>query len=287
MNAVTRPALRYHGGKFRLAPWITSFFPDHRIYVEPFGGAASVLLCKSRSYAEIYNDLDHEIVTFFRVLRDPDLAQKLASAAYLTPFAREEFRESYEETDDPVESARRTLIRAFMGFGTRGLRHDRTGFRAKANRQQQPAQIDWTNYPTHVATFTERLRGVVIEHRDALEVIAQQDSPSTLMYVDPPYPHSTRTAIKSHSGAAYRHEMTDDEHRTLADTLHAAQGMVVLSGYACPLYDQELYRDWERHTRKTLADGARVRTEVVWLNPACSAALKRRHRGLFEQEEAA
>ncbi|WP_067070344.1 DNA adenine methylase [Roseateles chitosanitabidus] len=282
-NAITRPALRYHGGKFRLASWIVGFFPAHRIYCEPFGGAASVLLLKDRSYAEIYNDLDLEVVNFFRVLRDADLAEQLARAVYLTPFSRDEFRDSYAETDDPVEAARRTLVRSFMGFGTTTLRHNRTGFRAKANRQTQPAQIDWTNYPAHVATFTERLRGVVIENRDALEILAQQDTAETLFYVDPPYPHETRSAIKSHNDKAYRHEMTTADHEALARTLHALKGMVVLSGYACELYDRELFPDWERHERVAMADGARERTEVVWLNPACSRALYLARGDLFAE----
>jgi DNA adenine methylase len=275
-SAPTRPVLRYHGGKFRLAPWILTFFPQHRIYVEPFGGAASVLLQNPRSYAEIYNDLDDEVVNLFRVLRDPAKADLLARSVYFTPFSREEFRNSYEETVAPVEMARRTLVRSFMGFSTTTLRHNRTGFRAKANRQSQPVQIDWTNYPDHVATFTERLRGVVIEHRDALEVIAHQDTPGTLFYVDPPYPHSTRSAIQSgsHNDTAYRHEMTDADHRALAGVLHDCEGMVVVSGYPCDLYDQDLYKGWQRHERKALADGAKVRTEVVWLKPACTAALE-------------
>ncbi|ALV06679.1 DNA adenine methylase [Roseateles depolymerans] len=281
MTAITRPALRYHGGKFRLAPWILQFFPPHHIYVEPFGGGASVLLLKDRSYAEIYNDLDLEVVNFFRVLREANLAEQLQKALYLTPFSRDEFRDAYAETTDPVEGARRTLVRSFMGFGTTTLRHNRTGFRAKANRQTQPAQIDWTNYPAHVATFTERLRGVVIENRDALEVMAQQDTERTLFYVDPPYPHETRSAIKSHNDQAYRHEMTTEDHQALAATLHSLKGMVVLSGYACELYDRQLFANWERHERVAMADGARERTEVVWLNPACSAALERSRGGLF------
>lgn len=286
--SVTRPALRYHGGKFRLAPWIQEFFPDHHIYVEAFGGGGSVLLCKERSYSEVYNDLDDEVVNLFRVLRDPVQSEQLARALHLTPFAREEFRGAYLVSDDPVEGARRTLVRSFMGFGTTTLRHNRTGFRAKANRQGQPAQMDWVNYPAHVATFADRLRGVVIEHRDALEVIAQQDSSETLFYVDPPYPHSTRTAlqVKSHNDAAYKHELTDADHQALAQVLHDVEGMVVLSGYACPLYDRELYADWERHTRKALADGGRIRTEVVWLNPACSEALQRSRGGLFAEHAA-
>jgi len=283
MTGIARPALRYHGGKFRLASWIASFFPPHRIYVEPFGGGASVLLTKDRSYAEIYNDLDLEVVNLFRVLRDAAQAEQLARALHLTPFSREEFRDAYAETSDPVEGARRTLVRSFMGFGTTTLRHNRTGFRAKANRQTQPAQIDWTNYPAHVATFTERLRGVVIENRDALKVIAQQDTEGTLFYVDPPYPHETRSAIKSHNDKAYRHEMTTEDHQALAATLHSLKGMVVLSGYACELYDRQLFADWERHERVAMADGGRERVEVVWINPACARALYLARGDLFAE----
>jgi len=108
--------MRYHGGKWRIAPWIISHFPPHRVYVESFGGAASVLLRKARSYAEVYNDADGEIVNLFRVLRDNTQAESLRRAVELTPYSREEFIESYKSTQDPIEQARRTLLRAFAGF---------------------------------------------------------------------------------------------------------------------------------------------------------------------------
>ena len=123
-----RPALRWHGGKWILAQWIIGHFPKHQAYVEPFGGAASVLIRKPVSYAEIYNDLDHTVVNFFKVLRS-DRAQELVEVLRLTPFSRVEFMEAYGESDDPVERARRLVIRSFMGFGSNG--HNRsTGFRA-------------------------------------------------------------------------------------------------------------------------------------------------------------
>lgn len=270
-----RPALRYHGGKWMLAPWIIEHFPPHRIYAEPFAGAASVLLRKDRAYAEVYNDLDGEVCNLFAVLRDEDLALALAKLLYLTPFARAEFFGAYEPTEEPLERARRTIVRSFMGFGTTTLRHSRTGFRSKGLRAGQPPQIDWVNYPEQLQYFTERLRGVVIENRPAVDLIRHQDSDETLFYVDPPYVHDTRSSIKtgSHAGTAYRHEMTDEQHVELAEVLHEASGMVVLSGYACDLYDRDLYADWERRERQVLSDGAQPRTEVLWLNPACSAAL--------------
>lgn len=285
-EVLTRPALRYHGGKWLLAPWIIAHFPAHRLYVEPYAGGAAVLLRKPRSYAEVYNDMDDEVCTLFRVLRDPPAAARLAELLELTPFARTEFDGAYEEASDPVERARRIIVRSYMGFGTTTLRRARTGFRAKGLRAGQPPQIDWRNYPEHVEQLVDRLRGVVIENRPALEVLKHQDSPETLFYVDPPYPHSTRSAVTktnggSHLGNAYRFEMTDDDHRALAEVLRSAAGMVVLSGYACDLYDRELYAGWERHKREHQADGARLRTEVLWLNPACSSALHRQQPRMF------
>lgn len=100
---VTRPVLRYHGGKWRLAPWIIQHFPPHRTYVEPYGGAASVLMRKPRSYAEVYNDLDGEVCSLFRVLREPASAVELRRLVALTPFARDEFALSYVPSPDPIE----------------------------------------------------------------------------------------------------------------------------------------------------------------------------------------
>ncbi|WP_454708674.1 DNA adenine methylase [Delftia acidovorans] len=281
MNQIKRPALRYHGGKFRLAPWIIEHFPAHRIYTEPFGGAASVLLRKPRAkLVEVYNDLDREIVSLFEVLRDPDLSQQLTMALQFTPFAREEFALAYEPTDDVIEQARRTVARSFMGFGSCSASGTKSGFRANGNRQSGHPARDWTNYPLAVATFCERLQGVVIENRDAIELMLQHDSPQTLHYCDPPYVHETRSAHVVRPGKGYRHEMTDDDHSRLAGALNELQGMVIVSGYHCDLYAQ-LYDGWEVRERAALADGARERTEVLWLNPACTAALQH-SPGLFD-----
>lgn len=286
MSAVTRPALRYHGGKFRLAPWIVSFFPAHHVYVEPFGGAASVLLNKARARSEVYNDINDEVVNVFRVLRDPGQAAQLARLVELTPFARAEFDLSYEPSDDPIEQARRTIIRSFMGHGSGAVysKHA-TGFRTGVRRERtKSAAHDLVTWPDAVPGFVERLRGVTIESRDALYLMARTDGPGTLFYVDPPYPHSTRGNARG-VRQKYAQELTDDDHRRLAGVLQDLQGMVVLSGYPCELYDRELFAGWERFERQALADGARERTEVVWLNPACSEALRRSRGGLFANAE--
>lgn len=263
---IRRPVLRWHGGKWLLAPWIISHFPKHQVYVEPFGGAASVLVRKEPSYAEIYNDLDQSVVGLFRVLRS-DRAGELIEALRLTPFARDEFAEAYQEADDDVERARRLIIRSFMGFGSNG--HNRsTGFRANSNRSGTTPAHDWVNYPDSLATVVTRLSGVTIENKDAKAVMAQHDAPTTLHYVDPPYVLETR-ADKSDD---YAHEMTDDDHAELLTFLRGLRGMVILSGYPCALYDDGL-PDWRRVERKALADGAKERTEVIWINPSCSEAI--------------
>lgn len=270
-----RPVLRYHGGKWKLAPWLISHFPPHRIYVEPFGGGASVLMRKPRSYGEVYNDLDHEVVNVFRVLQDPVRAEALRRRLELTPFARGEFKRAYESASDDVDAAAKMIVRAFMGFGSAAMtRMHITGFRSNSSRAGTTPAQDWSTWPDNVPAFVARLKGVVIENRQALIVMAQHDSPDTLHYVDPPYVQSTRSSLSSKNGNRghyYRHDMNDQEHETLAKFLHGLTGMVVISGYQSGLY-ADLLKDWERRERTHMADGARPRQEVIWLNHAAANA---------------
>lgn len=156
----TRPILRWHGGKWRLADWIIAHLPSHRVYVEPFGGAASVLLKKPRSYCEVYNDLDGEVVNLFRVARTQ--GEQLRELLELTPFARDEFVLSYEHTDDPLEQARRTVVRSFMGFCSNS-HNNVTGFRSNSSRRGTTPARDWLNYPLAFAATIERLQGALTE----------------------------------------------------------------------------------------------------------------------------
>jgi len=275
MKECRRPIVRYHGGKWRLAPWIIEHLPQHRVYVEPFGGGGSVLLRKPRSYAEVYNDLDGEMVNLFRVARDN--GRELLEQLRMTPFARAEFAEAWEPAETPLEQARRTVVRAFMGFGSAAITLMRapekaarggtpgTGFRANSNRSGTTPAHDWKNYPDALDAIIERLRGVVIENRDALDLMPQHDGEETVYYVDPPYVAETRD-----KGSDYRHEMTDDDHVRLAEVLRSLKGAVLLSGYDCEMY-RRLYADWNRVERHAHADGARARVEVLWLSRNCPA----------------
>lgn len=268
MTAPPRPILRWHGGKWKLAEWIIAHFPPHRVYVEPFGGAGSVLLRKARCYAEIYNDLDDDVVNLFRVLRS-DNASKLVEALRLTPFAREEFEQSYRISEDPLERARQLIIRSFMGFGSNG--HNaatKTGFRANSNQSGTTPALDWNNYPEALGAIVQRLKGVIIDNKDAVAVMRQHDGPETLHYVDPPYVWETRSRAMHRSGC-YAHEMTAEQHEALLSALLSLEGMVVLSGYPHPLYDAAL-EGWEIIERAAHADGAKDRVEVLWINAAAA-----------------
>lgn len=267
---VERPPLRYFGAKFRLAPQIVAHFPPHTCYVEPFGGAAGVLLRKEPSPVEVYNDLEEHVVNFFRVLRErPD---DLVRAIALTPYARAELRYAHDgsDTGDPLERARRFYVISWQQFGGTKI-GTRNGWRtiAHARGGTRNPMHQWRAIE-HLYDVAARLRAVFIECDDALEVIAHYDRPDTLFYADPPYLSSTRsTRWKWHS---YAREFDEDDHRRLADALQGIAGMAVVSGYPSPLYDA-LYAGWERVELSARDHQGQPRVEVLWLSPALVARL--------------
>lgn len=285
--AVILPALRYHGAKFRLAPWVLRHFPVHGTYVEPFGGAAGVLLQKARSYAEVYNDLDGEMTNFFRVLRDRVQRNALVESLILTPYSRDEFDLAWESTDDSLEMARRLCVRAQMGFGSAGATKGVTGFRIDTKRACSTAQHLWMAYPDSLAAVGARFAGVLIENRPALKVMSQHDGPDTLHFVDPPYVLGTRV-LQGNGRSYYRHEMTDDDHVELLNALLKLDGMVIVTGYSSDLYADALqgWRVESTQSRISAGRGTALRTEILWMNKACEQALGSMHGGLFDMEAA-
>lgn len=274
---ITAPVIRYHGGKFRLAPWVIEHFPPHQVYIEPFGGAAGVLIQKPRSHGEVYNDLDGDIVNLSRVLQDATSRAELTEKLVLTPYARSEFELAWIATDEPVERARRTVTRAQMGFGSAGASKGTTGFRIDCYRQYSTAQQLWARYPDQLSSIGQRLAGVLIENRPAIDIMLAHDSAQALHYVDPPYMHDTRVR-GAQKGRYYRHELDDEQHADLLATLNTLQGMVVLSGYPSQLYAEAL-KGWTMNStqaRISAGRGGDTRTECLWINPACMAALQRR-----------
>lgn len=273
--APTRPVLRWHGGKWRLADWLVARFPPHRVYVEPFAGAASVLLRKPPAAVEVLNDRHRRLVNLFRLLRDPDQAARLADLVRLTPYAEIEYRAGREPAADPLEDARRLRVLSWQSHGSNGAsgtgtgRARLTGWRRGDRGGHSNSAREWATLWAQVVAWADRRRGVFIECADALAVIRRWDGPDVLFYCDPPYPRATRTA----RNGGYAHEFSDADHAALAAALHGIRGMAVVSGYPCPLYEA-LYGDWSRRAKRTLADAGAWRTEALWLNPAAARRLR-------------
>lgn len=250
-----RPAFAYYGGKARMAPWIASLLPPHTVYVEPFAGSAAVLLAKSPATHEVLNDLDGHVVNFYRLLRERP--GDLELACLLTPYSREEYLSAdFDEPGiDDLERARRWWCRSTQGFGQSA--NSATGW-SISTRQNTPRTAQLSRRLDQFAPIAERLRHVFIENQDAVKII-ERHAPDgrAVIYLDPPYLAETRTAL-----GQYRYEMdTEADHRRLAESVSAAQATVVISGYASPLYDEDLFAGWYRIERPT-----RSKVEVLWSN---------------------
>lgn len=267
-----KPPFPYFGGKGRLAPWVASLLPDHRVYVEPYAGSAAVLFSKRPAAIEIVNDLDSNVVNFFRVLRDQET--ELVRALRLTPYSREEYVAANLSAEgiSPVERARRFLVRCTQGHNAAGS-GGRAGWSNGIRRNQSQAGTV-VNLVDRLPAVAERLRQVVVEQRDVVECVSSYDGADTAFFVDPPYLDTTRA-----SSADYRLDVAgEEEHRRLAETLRACAGTVLLSGYPSPLYDA-LYRDWWRVSMEVTRpssnrrgrSGAALGVEVVWSNRSIGA----------------
>jgi DNA adenine methylase len=274
---IARPVMRYHGGKWMLATWIISNFPRHGIYVEPFCGAASVLMQKAPSRVEVLNDKYERIVNVFRVLRNHDQRMSLRYLLRYTPCSEAEYRACREKSADPVEDARRMLVLGHQGHGSTGPSGGKlTGWRRGVREHGRTNAKEWASVSEFIEAWAERLRGVYIESRDALDIIRQWDGRDVLFYVDPPYVQETRVC----SFRGYAHEMTDQDHRELSGVLKNVEASVVLSGYPNRLYDNELFPDWIRVERKAVSDKGLKTTEVLWISP--NSAMR---RDIYKQAE--
>jgi DNA adenine methylase len=258
-------AFGWYGGKYSHLDWLLPLLPKATHYCEPFGGSAAVLINREPSPVETYNDVYSDVVNFFRVLREQKDA--LIEAIGLTPFSREEFERaiSNEEGISDLERARRFYILA---------RQVRTGLAQKASSGRWAhclltsragmagAVSRWLGAVEDLPLIAQRLLRVQIENAPAVEVIKRYDSEETLFYCDPPYPHESRGDAN-----AYANEMTDKQHRELAEVLRNVKGKVALSSYNSPLMD-ELYGDWQRveSKEKIIHSVKTTRTEVLWIN---------------------
>lgn len=259
-----RPPVKWHGGKFYLHRRIIEQFPRHHTYVEPFGGAASVLLNKPLAVVEVYNDLDQRISRLFRVLRD--YGEELQRRLTLTPYSENEFVDAAQPAPDEIEQARRDFVRWRLSLGGRG---DSFSFTLHRVRRGMADVVSGylSTIDEQLPLIVQRLRTVEIVNRPARDVIRTWDAKETLFYCDPPYVHETRHQASRH---VYGVEMTEDEHRKLADILRSCKGKVMLSGYPSDLYN-ELYPEW-RTVAFDIANhaaGGRSKArkqETIWMN---------------------
>jgi DNA adenine methylase len=259
-------AFGWYGGKFSHLEWLLPLLPYTLHYCEPFGGSAAVLLNRQPSPVETYNDVDGEIVNFFRVLRDQK--ESLIEAIGLTPFSREELTIAVSQEGNglsSLERARQFFVRARQA--RTGLAQTASSGRWATCRNTSRAGMSgavsrWLGSVEFLPQIAERLLRVQIENRPAIDVIRQYDSENTLFYCDPPYPHESRGDKN-----AYRYEMNEEEHRRLANVLRTVEGLVAISGYHCGLMD-ELYGDWRcvEAPVKVCHSVKEERQEVLWMN---------------------
>ncbi len=291
-----RPVVPYYGGKACQATRIAALMPQARVYLEAYGGMASLMLAREPSRIEVYNDLDARLVNLFRVLRDPAGARMLREMITHTPLSLAEYARAWRLLEDAatpaVERAWALVVAAGQAFSARSRR--RPGWQRSVVISQPSC---WRGRLAAIDGIEHRLAPAQIECRDALEVIRTWDAPWTLFYLDLPYAPSARTA-----GRRYRHEMSEAGHRALVAALCEVRGAVALSGYRCDAYLPLERAGWKRkdwrawahamgHTRanglkgKGAMKGRCERVESLWRNPRCLEMLAEERRFAGEARE--
>lgn len=251
-------ALRYPGSKWSLATEIVGLFGDHYHYIEPYFGSGAVFFSKPISPHELINDMNSQVVNFFRVLRDQ--TENFLFALEATPWSREEYDESHLLTGNAVEDARRFVTRIWQAHASDLAK--KTGWKNRGSKQ--PARgmsVRWQRVPSELALMAMRLKDAEIENRPALEVMRRFSTRDTLIYADPPYLMETRTQ------KMYAHEMTVDDHLEMLDVLKSHRGPAVISGYENSVYRKQL-KGWRKICVKPpKVEKQADRMEVLWVKP--------------------
>lgn len=251
MNAI----LKYPGGKWRIADWIINHFPPHEVYLEPYFGSGAVFFTKAPANIETLNDLNGDIVNLFRICRER--GEELARLIELTPFSREEYCACNEPSKDPLEQARRTLVRYWQSFGTSNS--SKYSWKNSQTKNSPRCPIQFAQLPSVIARVMERLRDAQIENTEAVELIRRYNTPEVLIYCDPPY------LLELRKKGMYKNEMTDAQHLELLKAIRASKAKICLSGYDNELYNDEL-RDWITDEKPTTAQMGLHRTEKLYMN---------------------
>ncbi|RGS10826.1 DNA adenine methylase [Enterocloster bolteae] len=249
--------LKYPGAKNRIANWICEYIPSHDVYLEPYFGSGAVFFNKVPARIETLNDLDGNVVNYFKVVRERP--NELAVQLEMTPYSRDEYYRAceYDPENSDIEKARKFAVRCWMGYGASN--YYVSGFRSSQQSKSPYTTKEWRNLPERLLAAGERLKNAQIENLPAMELIRRYDTPDVFMYVDPPYLHGTR------KNYFYRYEMGDAEHIELLKLLAEHPGKVLLSGYDNDLYNQYLL-GWRKAQKKTQAEAGIPRVETLWMN---------------------
>lgn len=260
-----RAVFRYPGSKWSIAEWIISHFPDgyeNMVYLEPFLGSGAVFFNKRPGIVETINDLDGDVVNLFYVLRERP--EDLKRVLELTPYSREEYDKSFEDCEDPLEKARRFMVKTTQAIGAK-LGHGKCGWRNHKSMKIGGTACKWGGITETIDAAASRLRGtttnlVQIEHMDAFRLIERYNTPEALIYIDPPYVRSSRK-----SGALYRHEMTDEDQKRLLELIVKSRAKIIISGYDNELYKKAL-DSWETDSTMSQTTSSKMACEKIWMN---------------------
>lgn len=263
-----KSVVRWYGGKGLLQNKIIPLMPPCTTYVEPFGGAASVLLAREPSDLDVYNDLHDGLYSLFMVLSDPCKFEQFYRRVQPILFSQQHYdecRDTWKSEQDSIMKAVKFYVAAKQAFsGVLGSGWGRDGLRSHSKNV-----MAWMNSVDGLPEVHHRLRCVQIHHLDWIEVVDLYDSDETLFYCDPPYVHDTRVDSK-----VYEHEMTADDHRKFIDKMLSIKGMVVISGYTHPIYEPLEGSGWHRYDFEVSCNPSRTidaernkRVETVWVKP--------------------
>lgn len=259
-----KAVFRYPGSKWSIAQWIIDHFPEgyeKMVYLEPFAGSGAVFFNKKPSIVETINDINGDVVNLFRCIRETP--EELARLIALTPYSREEYDHAFQRTENPLEMARRFLIKTTQAIGAK--LNGKSGWQNHKQLEIGGTDGKWKELPETIMYAAGRLLGgkknlVQIENRNAFTLIAKYNSPDVLMYLDPPYLMETRK-----SGKLYANEMEDQQHIQMLEIIKSSKAKIILSGYDNQLYDQML-PSWEKDSTWSKTTSTQMAKETIWMN---------------------
>lgn len=253
-----KTVIKYPGSKWNLANTIVSMMPEHHSYLEPYFGSGAVLFTKPQSSIETINDKDNEVVSLFKTIREHP--EELASAIHYTPYAENEYEQAYHEETDQVERARKFLVRSLQSHGFSTYR--KVGWKIDVQGRERSYSVKhWNEVPDIIHQVAERLKQVQIANTDAVDLIKRFNHENVFMYLDPPYVISSRTSKRPQ----YQHEMTEEDHVRLLETITKSKAKVMISGYQTDLYD-DMLKGWNRYEYEATAEMGLPRKEIIWTN---------------------